>query len=38
MFVIPVVFNKPTRVERTYLSNTALFDGTYIYIYIVFTI
>jgi len=26
-FVIPVVFNKLTRVECMYLSNTTLFDG-----------
>ena len=30
-FVIPVVFNKLTRVECMYLSNTTLFDDTGIY-------
>ena len=30
-FVIPVVFNKLTRVEFMYLSNTTLFDGRGIY-------
>jgi len=31
-FVTPVVFNKLTRVQHMYLSNTILFDGRGIYI------